>query len=71
MPPTGRLRLARSLRCLETGSPVSPDVLIVRRATSATIAVETVSPFVADGELLPPASRFTVEVRPAALQVLA
>jgi diacylglycerol kinase family enzyme len=65
------LRLARSLRCLETGSPVPPDVLTVRRATRATIAAATVAPFVADGELLPPASRFAVEVRPAALQVLA
>jgi diacylglycerol kinase (ATP) len=71
VPRTGRLRLARSLRCLETGSPVPPDVLVVRRATRATIAIETVSPFVADGELLPPASRIAVEVRPAALQVLA
>jgi diacylglycerol kinase (ATP) len=71
VPRTGRLRLARSLRCLETGSPVPPDVLTVRRATRATIAAATVAPFVADGELLPPASRFAVEVRPAALQVLA
>jgi diacylglycerol kinase (ATP) len=71
VPRTGRLRLARSLRCLETGSPVPPDVLIVRRATKATIATGTVSPFVADGELLPPASRFAAKVRPGALQVLA
>ena len=71
VPRDWRVRLALNLACLRGSRPVPDGALIVFRARRATIdCAETVG-FAADGEVFENGRRFSVDVRPGAIDVLA
>jgi YegS/Rv2252/BmrU family lipid kinase len=71
VPQDWRVRLALNLACLRGSRPVPDGALIVFRATRATIRCADVAGFAADGEVFESGRRFSVTVRPAAVDVLA
>jgi diacylglycerol kinase family enzyme len=70
VPRCARVSLALRLAALRTGRPQPEHVLTVRRAWCASIEVERVSPFVADGDAIAIERRFDVVVRPRAVTIL-
>jgi diacylglycerol kinase (ATP) len=70
VPACSRVALALRLAALKTGRRQPEHVLTVRRARSATIALDAVSAFTADGDVLCMERRFEVSVLPRSIQVL-
>jgi diacylglycerol kinase (ATP) len=71
VPRDWRVRLALNLACLRGSRPVPDGALIVFRASRATIDCAEDVGFAADGEVFESGRRFSVCVRPGAIEVLA
>jgi diacylglycerol kinase (ATP) len=71
VPQDWRVRLALNLTSLRGGRPVPSGALLVFRARMATIDCREDVGFAADGELFESSRHFAVDVRPAAIDILA
>jgi diacylglycerol kinase (ATP) len=70
VPKRSRVSLALRLASLRTGRPQPEHVLAIRRATTATIDLDAVSPFAADGDVLCQERHFELRLLPDAVRII-